>query len=103
MSVTRIPAFQITKQQEFTTGATTWTAPAGVYAIDCLLVAGGGGGGGVSTANCSGGGGGGGQVIKKTLTVVPGTSYTVTIGGGGAGGVGASAGANGTNSSFGSL
>lgn len=78
-----------------------WTCPAGVLSIDCLLIgAGGGGGGGVSTSN--GGGGGGGQYIRKFLTVVPGTTYSVSIGTGGYGQSGNN-GRNGFTSTFGSL
>ena len=96
----------VPKYQEFTSGTTSWTAPAGVTQVECLLVAGGGGSGGAGTASAVPGAGGGGQVVKQFLTVVPGTSYSVVIGAGGAGGAGAatgSSGSNGTNSSFGSL
>jgi hypothetical protein len=50
-----------------------------------------------------GGGGGGGGVIDGLFPVVPGTTYTVTIGTGGAGANGSAAGANGTDTTFGSL
>jgi hypothetical protein len=78
--------------QTFTaTGTTSWTCPAGVTSVEALVVAGGGGGG-----LCYGGGGGGGAVIyNASLAVIPGNSYTVTVG---AGGLGTSAGGpNGTN------
>ena len=61
-------------------GTTSWTAPAGVTSVEYLVVAGGGGGG----INRGGGGGGGGY-LTGTHTVVPGNSYTVTVGDGGAG------------------
>jgi hypothetical protein len=82
-------------------------APAGVYSIQALAV-GGGGGGGSSRNNSAttvsmGGGGGGGGVIDGLFPVVPGTTYTVTIGTGGAGANGSAAGANGTDTTFGSL
>lgn len=67
-----------------TTG--TWTAPTGVtqITVECW---GGGGGGGAATINSNGGGGGaGGAYAKSTLTVVPGTGYTVTIGAAGSAG-----------------
>lgn len=81
------------------TSSASWIAPAGVTTINVLVV-GGGGGGGASYAltsgeggngdpargGPSGGGGAGGQVVTNTTyTVVPGTTYTVTIGNGGAG------------------
>ena len=67
-----------------TPGGGTWTAPTGVTSVNYLVVGGGGGGGGPT-----GGGGGGGQVRQGTLSVTPGNSYPVTVGGGGgAGGVG---------------
>lgn len=70
------------------TASGTWTAPAGVTSAQIILVGAGGGGGGGSQ-NVAGGGGAGGQVIVRNLTVVPGTTYSVTIGAGGQGGQGA--------------
>jgi len=61
-------------------GSTTWTAPEGVTSVDYLVVGGGGGGG---YGGRSGGGGAGGM-RTGSLTVVGGTSYTVTVGAGGA-------------------
>lgn len=67
---------------EFTsTGTTTWTAPAGVTSVEVLVVAGGGGGG----YQMGGGGGGGGVIYDPNYAVIPGTSYTVTVGAGGTG------------------
>lgn len=60
------------------------------YSMTYLIAA--GGGGGVS----NGGGGGGGGLLTATVSVVPETTYTITIGGGGAGG----SGTNGSNSSI---
>ena len=90
------------KFAEFTSTG-TFTAPVNVSTVEVLLVAGGGGGGGTDadSINTAGGGGGGGQVVKKLLTVTPGTSYTITIGAGGAGASTTSNGSNGSNSSFG--
>ena len=66
----------------------TWTAPAGVTTAWLTGCGPGGGGAGGNSATVGGGGGGGGQsVIAEAVTVVPGTSYTVTIGTGGAGSV----------------
>lgn len=57
----------------FNTDATT-------YSADLLVVGGGGGGGlgGVAT-----GGGGGGGYVSQTLTIIPSSTYTVTVGAGG--------------------
>jgi len=90
------------------TASGSWTAPAGVFSIQALAVGGGGGGGaaksgGTNYANMGGGGGGGG-VVDSIFPVVPGTTYTVTIGTGGAGAnTSTSAGSNGTDTTFGSL
>jgi hypothetical protein len=68
----------------------TWVAPAGCLTaiVECWGAGGGGGGSGNGTG-AAGGGGGGGAYSKKTLSVVPGTSYTVTVGAAGTGGTGA--------------
>lgn len=69
-----------------TVGSTSWTAPAGITSINYLVVGGGGGsGGGYDTGG--GGGGGGGMVITGTLSVTPGTSYPIVVGGGGTAGI----------------
>lgn len=74
----------------------TWvrfqTYPQGVYSLSYLIVAGGGAGGYI---NSFGGGGGGGGFIASSLSVTPGATYTMVIGGGGTG-----AGGAGTNSSI---
>jgi hypothetical protein len=74
----------------------TWvrfqTYPQGVYGISYLIVAGGGAGGYI---NSFGGGAGGGGFIASSLSVTPGATYTMVIGGGGTG-----AGGAGTNSSI---
>lgn len=62
-------------------GTTSWTCPGGVYSVEVLIVAGGGGGG----RHSGGGGGGGGVIYRPAVAVVPGTAYTVTVGGGGSG------------------
>jgi hypothetical protein len=83
-------------------GTTSWVAPANVTLVEYLVV-GGGGGGGNGYDNAGGGGGGGGMVLTGTLSVTPGTSYTVTVGDGGAGGANAranNAGSPGQNSVF---
>jgi len=62
---------------------TTWVCPSGVRSVQYLVVAGGGGGG----SGYFGGGGGAGGLLQGTLTVTPGTSYTIKIGSGGLGGI----------------
>ncbi len=89
----------------------SWTAPAGVTNV--IIVACGGGAGGQGgpkglSARCAFGGAGAVQ-SASTVNVVPNTTYAVTVGQGGAGGAarttsgGATAGSDGTASSFGSL
>jgi hypothetical protein len=73
--------------------------------VEALVVAGGGGGGG---GNHPGAGGGGGGVLYGTqVTIISGTSYTVTVGAGGAGGQGLDppngTGGTGSNSVFATL
>lgn len=84
--------------ESFTATTTcTWTAPAGVNAIDSLLVGGGGGGG-----TDGGGGGGGGSInVLSGMNVLPANrTLTFTVGAGGAMGYngGSVAGAGGTTS-----
>lgn len=78
----------------------SWIAPAGVEAVQYLIV-GGGGGGGAAYDNAGAGGGGGGLVLAGYLPVVPGSTYSATIGAGGAGGVGSSGTPRETNGSDG--
>ena len=59
-----------------------WTVPAGVTQVEALVVAGGGGGG---NGTAGGGGGAGGVVYNSALTVTPGSTYTIGVGGGGIG------------------
>lgn len=85
------------------TSSGNWTAPTGVTSVQVLVVGGGGAGGGSNAGNnyAGGGGGGAGGYISQTYTVVPGNSYTVTVG---AGGTGTTAqGNNGGNSVFATL
>lgn len=81
-----------------TPGSTTWAPPAGVRAIQLVMIGGGGGGGGGgaggSSANAAGGGGGAsggygasGELIKfANVPVIPGATYNIQVGGFGAGG-----------------
>jgi hypothetical protein len=90
-------------------GSENWIAPLGVTSVEYLVVAGGGGsGGGYDTGG--GGGGGGGMVSSGNETVVPGTTYIITVGDGGVGGISIrgetpveTSGSPGENSSFGSI
>jgi gliding motility-associated-like protein len=85
-----------------TAGTTTWTCPSGVTTVTVQCWGGGGGGGGVATAsNTASGGGAGGSYTSNTVTVVPGTTYSVTVGAGGTGGTTAGTNGNaGGSSSF---
>lgn len=77
--------------ETFTVVQTTdWTAPAGTFSVEYLVV-GGGGGAGNGYDNAGGGGGGGGMVLTGNLAVTPGQTYTVIVGAGGAGGADARA------------
>ena len=78
----------ITGQQEYTTpGSYTWTCPAGVTSV-CVVAVGAGGDG-----NGSNGGGGGGLGWRNNISVTPGQSYTLQVGG-------YSSNSSGTNSYF---
>ncbi len=62
--------------------AGTFTVPPGVTTIIVECWGAGGAGGGSSASTVRGGGGGaGGAYARKTLSVVPGTNYAVTVGG----------------------
>jgi hypothetical protein len=80
--------------------STSWTAPAGVTTAYFDLIGGGGAGGNWGSTNVGCGGGGSGGKLSGTVTVVPGNSYSLVIGGGGAGVGGATTGNNGTNTTF---
>lgn len=68
------------------TASGSWVAPTGVTSVTVDVWAGGGGGGSGSGGGAGGGGGGGGAFSEQTgITVVPGNSYTVTVGTGGTG------------------
>jgi len=83
-------------------GSGLWQAPAGVRHVRVRLVAGGGGGGG-GDSSYSGGGGGGGGYAEALLTVTPGTTYPVEVGGGGLAGTPGGSGGSGGDTSFGGL
>lgn len=78
----------------------SWTVPPGVTKI-AVAVWGGGGSNGKGTVGCDGSRGGNGGFGESVFSVVPGQSYTITIGNGGNLGNGGSG--IGGSSSFGSL
>lgn len=85
------------------TSSGTYNRTAGVTKALAIAVGGGGGGGGVGTTSGTGRGGSGGAGETRMAVVSPGSSETVTIGGGASGGAsGANAGSNGGDTSFGS-
>jgi len=93
-------------QEQLFTASGSWTAPTGVTRAYAVVIGGGGGGQGGINSSCAGDsppGGFGGAAVGM-VTVTPGTTYTITIGGGGTGGVsGAQSGTSGGTSSFGAL
>jgi hypothetical protein len=98
--------FQILEQLFTSSGS--WTAPGGVTRANVIVIGGGGGGGSTQGSGCCfafGGTGGPGGVATGIVTVVPGTTYTVTIGAGGTGGAfnASTNGTSGGTSSFGVL
>jgi hypothetical protein len=99
--------------QVFTSNG-TFTVPSNVTQIIIEAWGAGGGGGGSCSPNAAGaigGGGGAGAYIKKSISVVPGQTYTITIGQGGLGGASSGSnvfnqrpsGSNGTSTTFGNL
>lgn len=82
------------------TGSGNWTVPTGVSSIKLLVLAGGGGGG----SGTAGGGGAGGLVSIPSYPVTPGASIPYTVGAGAASvGRNGGFGAQGQNSTFGSI
>lgn len=71
-----------------TAGSFSWICPAGVTSISvgCWGAGGGGGYGGTGNRDGGGGGGGGAYTRNATVTVIPGNTYTITVGANGAGG-----------------
>src|SRR5690606_5163207 len=64
------------------TSSGTWTVPAGVTQIT-VEAWGAGGGGGDRTSNGYAGGGGGGAYSRSSIPVIPGQTYSLSIGEGG--------------------
>ena len=81
------------------TSSGSWTCPQGVTTIQVEAYGGGGGGGYGGTANKNGGGGGGGGGYSKLtgVAVIPGTTYTITVGAGGSAGASSNGGNGGTS------
>lgn len=93
----------LARVKEVFTSSGTYTVPAGITKLYLTGCGGGGGGGGTLSTGLGGGGGGGATCcIKTAVTVVPGKTYTVTIGAGGSG-VSGNSGTSGGATSFGSL
>ncbi len=91
----------LTKVNVYTSGANTWTKPAGLVSIEVWVVGGGGGGAGAAASNSGGGGGGGGCAYSRIAAATLGATETATVGGGGGGGAATpAAGTNGTDSTF---
>jgi hypothetical protein len=67
------------------TASGTYDVPAGVTAVQMVLIAGGGGGGNTQSPFFGGGGGGQGGAELAIATVAPGTPLTITVGAGGLG------------------
>lgn len=102
ISATSFAAFGVSNREKMFTSSGSWTCPAGITQIYVDAAAGGGGGAVQNSTNIAGGGGGGGgdALIDAAYTVVPGTVYPVTIGGGGAAGTGAVSGGTGGTTSL---
>ena len=97
--VTLSPNITTGQQAYTTTGTHSWTCPSGVFSVSVVCIGGGGGGGRFDYSYASGAGGGLGW--RNNISVTPGQSYTVVVGGGGASGIlNEQAGRNGGNSYF---
>lgn len=101
--------FSKTFSQTFTSSG-TFVVPRGVTSVTVEACGGGGGGGGATTASTTtstwyggGGGGGGAAYYRESVTVTPGASVAVTIGGAGNGGNVTVDGSSGGTTSFGSI
>lgn len=80
--------FAYSQTQTFNSSG-TFVVPAGVTSIQVEAWGAGGAGGGAQGNPSAGGGGAGGAYTRRpSLTVIPGTTYTVTVGTGGVGTVG---------------
>ena len=86
------------------TSTGTWVCPANVTSVNVFLWGGGGGGGGGTYGSINlgngGGGGGGACAVNNYVTVIPGTTYTITVGTGGIAGTSSANGGTGGMSKF---
>ncbi len=89
-----ITAAVVTCATYTTPGTYSWVAPTGVTSVAAVVVGGGAGG-----STCRGGGGAG-LSWKNSISVTPGSSYTVVVGAGGAGTTSTGFASNGGQSSF---
>jgi glycine rich protein len=90
-----IPSNSGLSSQIFTSNG-TWVCPDNITTAMFIGFGGGGGGGGADVTSAGGGGGGSIQSTQSS-TVIPGTSYTITIGTGGSGGTSNSDGSDGSS------
>jgi fibronectin-binding autotransporter adhesin len=65
------------------TNVNAWIAPVGITKALISVWGAGGGGGGNNTATAGGGGGGGGAFSRSVVSVIPGNTYSLTVGAGG--------------------
>jgi len=77
----QIPVLLSGQNSQTFTSSGSFIVPANVTSITVECWGGGGAGGGATGNPAAGGGGAGGSYVKSTLTVVSGSSYTVTVGG----------------------
>lgn len=80
---------RLTQKTYTTPGAYSWLCPAGITTIIVYAQGGGGGGGGgaqPAKANLGGPGGVATFLVPRVITVIPNTTYSITIGSRGAGG-----------------
>jgi uncharacterized repeat protein (TIGR01451 family) len=79
-----LASFMVTAQVTVNTynASTTWTVPAGVTTVQVEAWGAGGSGGGAPTGGFNGGAGGagGGAYARSLINVVPGQTYTITVG-----------------------
>ena len=80
-----VTMFGLAQSSQTFTATGTWTCPVGVTSIQVEAWGAGGSGGGNNSNSDGGGGGGGGAYSSSTITVIPGVTYTVTVGTGAVG------------------
>ena len=83
------------QQQFLSSGTYSFTVPAGVTSLSCVVIGGGGGSSGCSgSSQYSGAGGGGGGLAYGTFSVTPGQTVTVLVGAPGTAGTNVNSSAN---------